>query len=114
MVWPTGRMSMRKEIGRRKSTCGLGVPEPCPTRRSQSPAAISLNCQLTWRELPLASAVSLLTLEMFGEIDPGACDNRNGLVLPEKLGWLNSTVLAPGAADSKSCTTTSPFIRLSR
>src|SRR5216117_1695447 len=94
-LWPTGNSSRRKEIGRRKSTCGLGVPEPWAVNRSQSPAAVSLNCQFTWRQFAPVSAVSLFTFELSGEIVPGACARRNGEVLPEKLGWLNKTVLAP-------------------
>src|SRR5437016_169378 len=89
-VWPTvcpmGRSRMRKEIGRRKSTCGLGVPEPWVVSRNQFAGAVSLNCHWMSAEWAPVSALASLTCERLGEIDPGAEANRKGVVLLAKPG----------------------------
>ena len=101
---PGGRISIRKEIGRRRSTIGLGDPSALDGEgsRNQLTRFVSLNCQLTKRLWDPSSDVLLVTTEVLGENTFAAEERRNGEVVPEKLGWVKSTELVPGTNPSKS------------
>ena len=45
-----------------------------------------MNCHEITAEFGPASAFSLLTWEMFGEMEPGDGASRKGVVLPDALG----------------------------